>query len=316
MEISIQKYKPELKVQWDDFVTRSKNGTFLHYRDFMEYHSERFEDCSLIFYHKNKIAALLPANVSDNTFYSHQGLTYAGLILGDTATAKITLDIFQKLNEYLMDLGISRFIYKPVPHIYHRIPSEEDLYALYVNHGKLIGRSISSCILQNDKINYSSLRKRGINKAIKNNLRISENSSFSSFWKILTENLNRKFQVSPVHSQNEIEYLKSKFPDNIHLFEVFKENEVVAGCVMFETEKVAHVQYISANEEGKETGALDYLFDYLIQKRFAHKTYFEFGISTEQNGTVLNEGLISQKEGFGGRGIVYDIYQLEFNTNK
>jgi len=313
MEIEIKKYNPERKKEWDAFVSFSKNGTFLFYRDFMEYHSDRFTDYSLLFYHKEKLVALLPANIQNNILYSHQGLTYGGLIMGISATTKIVLDIFECLIEYLKENRIHWLIYKAVPHIYHKLSAEEDLYALYQNKAILAGRSISSCIVQQNKIKYSELRKRGVKKAQANHLQVEENSDFCKFWQILEENLSQRFSVSPVHSLSEISYLKETFPDNIRLFQVNDhDGEIVAGCVVFETDRVAHIQYISASTKGKETGALDFLFAHLITNIYQDKPYFEFGISTENNGAYLNEGLISQKEGFGGRGIVYDMYQLDF----
>ncbi|MDU1904405.1 MAG: GNAT family N-acetyltransferase [Dysgonomonas sp.] len=313
MEIEIKKYSPDRKKEWDDFVSSSKNGTFLFYRDFMEYHSNRFTDCSLLFYHKEKLLALLPANIADRILHSHQGLTYGGLIMGISATTKIVLDIFECLIKYLQENKIHRLIYKAVPHIYHKISAEEDLYALYQNKAILAGRSISSCIVQQNKLKYSELRKRGIKKAQANHLQVGKSSNFRKFWQILEENLSQRFSVSPVHTISEISYLKEMFPDNIRLFQVNDSNEeIVAGCVVFETDRVVHIQYISASAKGKETGALDFLFDHLITNIYQDKPYFEFGISTENNGAYLNEGLISQKEGFGGRGIVYDMYRLDF----
>ena len=104
--------------------------------------------------------------------------------------------------------------------------------------------------------------------------------------------------------------MKSRFPSEIRLFTACNSNGVVGGCLVFETSRVAHIQYISANEEGRQSGALDLIFDYLINNTFKNKKYFDFGISTENGGDILNTGLISQKEGFGGRGIAYDIYKI------
>ena len=50
--------------------------------------------------------------------------------------------------------------------------------------------------------------------------------------------------------------------------------------------------------------------DYLINECYSSKEYFDFGISTENEGLFLNEGLTSQKQEFGGRGIVYDFYEI------
>ncbi|MDL2215277.1 GNAT family N-acetyltransferase [Dysgonomonas sp. OttesenSCG-928-M03] len=310
MEIRIEKYTPELKTEWDEFISSSRNGTFLFYRDFMEYHSDRFNDFSLLFFNENELLGVLPGNVDEDTLYSHQGLTYGGLILSGSVRQKTVLDIFDELRLYLKEWDITNLIYKAIPHIYHKMSCEEDLYALFRNDAKLIGRSVSSCIPVRSKIAYSELRNRGIRKANSHHLTVKRGFKFRQFWKILTQNLLHRFGVAPVHSLSEIEYLRALFPRNIHLFEVYNDDKCVGGCVVFETDKVAHIQYISASPEGRELGALDYLFDYLIQNMYSKKPFFEFGISTENSGKVLNEGLIAQKEGFGGRSIVYDVYQL------
>ena len=38
--------------------------------------------------------------------------------------------------------------------------------------------------------------------------------------------------------------------------------------------------------------------------------WIDFGISTEERGQRLNEGLASYKEGFGARAVNYDTYAL------
>ena len=310
IDIRIEKYRAEDKTAWDDFVAESKNGTFLFFRDFMEYHSDRFTDHSFLFFLNNKLIALLPANIENNILYSHQGLTYGGLILSAYTKAAHVLHIFDCFKTFASHNNISKIIYKTVPYIYHKQPSEEDLYALFRNDAQLTGRGISSCIDLQNPIWYSELRERGIKKAKEKSLLIKESTSFDRFWKILEENLQNRYNVSPTHTLNEIEYLKSKFPDNIRLFEVWNPTSILGGCITFETLTTRHIQYISASEDGKKDNVLDFLFDYLILDSRNKFKYFDFGISTEKNGLFLNEGLISQKEGFGARAIVYDIYEL------
>ena len=107
--------------------------------------------------------------------------------------------------------------------------------------------------------------------------------------------------------------IHERFPENIRLFLALgPDGNPWAGTVVYETERVAHAQYIAASAEGKTLGALDCLFDWLIAERYADKAYFDFGISTEQGGTWLNEGLQFQKEGFGARAVVYDAYEIRF----
>ena len=76
----VKTYKSSDKNTWNNFVLESNQDTFLFQRDFMDYHSDRFIDYSLMVYKNDKVIALLPANRVDDTLYSHQGLTYGGLI--------------------------------------------------------------------------------------------------------------------------------------------------------------------------------------------------------------------------------------------
>lgn len=308
--MEIKRYNGSYKKIWDDFVKQSKNSTFLFFRDFMDYHADRFTDHSLLFFDKGKLVSVFPANSRDNVLYSHQGLTYGGLLLSSKLKTTEVLMVMDMLVSYAKTNGIKKIIYKPVPHIYHVFPSEEDLYALFRLSAQLTARAVSSTILMKNKLSYAQLRKRQIRKAQSYNLEWVEDKGFEEFWSILKNNLNERYNVDPVHSLEEILKLKNSFPRYIRLFCAAKKNEIVAGCLVFETEKVAHIQYISANEEGKQTGALDFIFDKLINEVYTDKTYFDFGISTEEGGHFLNEGLISQKEGFGARATVYDVYTI------
>ena len=308
--ISVKPYSPDDKIYWDSFVDTSKNGTFLVSRDYMDYHADRFPDSSFIFYKREKIIALFPATIHGDELSSHQGLTYGGLVMDRKITADETLEIFRLLILKSKELGINHIIYKAIPHIYHRLPSEEDLYALFVWNAHLIERKISSTILLEERLKFRDIRKYGIRKALKENIIIEETQDIAEFWQILTKNLNTKYHCNPVHSLAEMELLKSRFPANIRVFIARSAERVQSGVVIYETPTVAHVQYISASEEGKASGSLDLIFSTLINDVFKDKKYFDFGTSTEDGGYRLNEQLIYQKEGFGARGICYDTYKL------
>lgn len=299
--------------EWSRLVAESKNATFLLDRRYMDYHADRFNDCSLLFYKKGVLIAALPANFveSEKTVYSHGGLTYGGLILSPSITAVEALEVFNcAMHHFCTQMGATRWIYKPIPYIYHRLPAEEDLYALFLSGGKIYARAISSVIDLQHRLPMRKLRQRGVDKAMKASITYSESSDFSLFWPILTEVLQTKHGKSPVHTLEEITYLHDLWPQNIRLFVAQAGEEVLAGTVIYETDTVVHAQYISSSDNGKQLGALDGLFDYLINERYSDKKWFDFGISTEQGGTYLNEGLMFQKEGFGARAVVYDQYEI------
>ena len=306
----IFRYTPAKQAEWDAFIAKSKNGTFLMCRGYMDYHSDRFADCSLMFYLKGKLYAVLPANVSAGTLYSHQGLTYGGLVMNEKCTAANILQLFEEMNGWLKDNGVQKVVYKPVPHIYCSMPAEEDLYALTsVCHARLVIRDISSAIFRDHRMKFTESRKAGIRKAQRKGLVVKESTDFAAFWHILHDNLLSKYSVRPVHSADELELLHARFPENIRLYMVYDGTDPVGGTLLFLTSTVLHTQYISANVAGKEHGAIDLLFDVLINEVYAHYQYIDFGKSTVSDSADLNEKLIFQKEGFGGRAICYDTYE-------
>lgn len=307
----IVRYTPELKALWDRFVRKSRNGTFLFLRDYMDYHRQRFTDFSLLIFHKQSLVALLPLNKErDGSVTSHSGLTYGGLITDKKGRAVKVMQVFECLNTWLRNAGITRVVYRPVPWIYHELPAEEDLYALFnVCKARLTAREISSTIAQENKLAFSQSRKDCLRKAEKAGVRIVASEDFAAFWDVLSANLQQRYAVTPVHSLTEITALASLFPHEIRLYAACLDNEMVAGTVVYVMPRVVHVQYISASAKGKTVGALDVLFRYLIDEVFVDKPYFDFGKSTEDRGRRLNEPLIFQKEGFGGRGVCYDTYE-------
>ena len=298
--------------EWNLFVAASKNGTFLFDRRFMDYHADRFCDHSLLVYRDQRLYALLPANQKDDTLVSHGGLTYGGLVTDSRCSAKGVLDAFTAINEYLRQQGFRHVVYKAVPWIYHQLPAEEDLYALTsVCHARLTIRDISSAIIGDRKMRFSESRKSGIRKAHRQGLTIAESTDFATFWQILNENLTGKYGVRPVHSVAELELLHSRFPEKIRLYMVFDGETPVGGTLLFLTPQVLHTQYISANAFGKQHGAIDLLFDHLINNTYKDYPYIDFGKSTVSDSADLNEQLIFQKEGFGARAVCYDTYEYD-----
>ncbi len=314
--MSVVRYDESHKDEWNTFVAESKNGTFLLDRRYMDYHSDRFTDCSLMFYKQGHLTAALPANylAQEGTVQSHGGLTYGGMILSDEITAVEALEAFSCATDWMKtELGAHRWIYKPIPYIYCTLPAEEDLYALFRSEGKLMSRAVSTVVDNSNRLPLRKLRRRGVSKAQKAGLAIRRAGSeydWKAFWQILTDVLSERHNKRPAHTVDEIRLLESRFPKEIVLYVVENGKEIVGGTVVFETTQVAHAQYIAASPSGKRDGALDLLFDELIGSTYADKPYFDFGVSTEQGGNYLNEGLIFQKEGFGGRSVVYDCYEI------
>ena len=56
-----RRYTAEDAELWNEFVASAKNATFLFHRDFMDYHSDRFTDFSVLVFKDDALYALLPA---------------------------------------------------------------------------------------------------------------------------------------------------------------------------------------------------------------------------------------------------------------
>lgn len=304
------RYNDHLAPQWNEFIEISRNGNFLFNRRYMDYHSDRFTDCSLlIFDEKEKLICVIPGNISNSVFYSHQGLTYGGYITLPSATVKEHLQINECVNKYLKEIGIQKLILKKIPYIYSKQPIDEELYVLFRNNATMTGCNISTTLELDEPYTLHRSRKSAIGKSKKQGLQLKKNKSWEAFWEILTNNLYEKYGTSPVHTLDEILKLHKSFPDNIHLFTAEKENHCMGGIVIYESSQVAHAQYISVNETGKSACAIDFIIHHLLTVEFKHKKFFDFGSSTEQNGNFLNESLIFQKEGYGGKGVCYQIFE-------
>lgn len=310
-QLVILRYKAQQQEVWDNLVLNSAGGTFLFLRDYMEYHAHRFNDYSLMIYEGDKLLAVLPANRVDDEVISHGGLTYGGVVARKELTSMRMLEVFTAIINFMRNDKVKSWIYKCVPEIYQNYLHAADRYALFRYGAEQVACGLSSAIDMSAPIHYAELRRRGIKRAVKNGIVIAESNDYTCFWDILDRNLRNKFSVAPVHTLSEIELLHSRFPEQIKLFTASYDNQVIAGCVVYDTGNVAHAQYISASEMGKKLGALDMLFAHLIENVYASRQYFDFGISTEQGGKILNTGLLTQKEGFGARGVTYETYRIK-----
>lgn len=306
----VSRYSPEWRKEWDLFVSRTKSAHFFFFRDYMEYHSDRFKDHSLLFFEGEKLVALLPANIVNATLHSHQGLSFGGLLLPPNFSSYKMQGILLSLVDYCKDAGIEELVYKALPHIYHQQPAEEDLYFLSVAGADLFRRDCNSVIDLNRVFKISQGKKSGRNQAKKAGVEISETEDFESFFSIANRNLESKYSTTAVHSAAELKTLRQKFPKNIKLYGAFFDNQMIAGALIFITNDVAHAQYLASSDTGKELRAMDLVILTLIDAFKSSYRYFSFGISTEDEGKKLNQGLLKQKEEYGAQAICHDFYRL------
>ncbi|HJZ91527.1 MAG TPA: GNAT family N-acetyltransferase [Gemmataceae bacterium] len=309
----VERYQDAMANSWDSLVRSSRNGTFLFIRDYMDYHRDRFDDHSLVIRGEgDELLAALPAHRVGDRIVSHDGLTYGGLIFGPGMKTPTVLGAIELVGLYLRERGFKDLEYKTVPSIYHRHLAEEDRYAMFLLGAEVERRDLLAVVPRVDRLPYQSRRDRGVKKARASGVRVCEEPAYSEYWELLARTLRERFQAAPVHSLAEIARLRERFPENIRLFCARSEaGELLAGVVVYESERVAHAQYIAASAAGRTASALDLLFDHLLNDVYRDHPYFDFGASHEDGGRAINVGLIDQKEGFGARAVVHDHYRVD-----
>ncbi|HMG68661.1 MAG TPA: GNAT family N-acetyltransferase, partial [Chitinophagaceae bacterium] len=252
------------------------------------------------------------ANITpDKVVISHQGLTYGGFVLRPDEKLISSISIVHSALKFFYENDIPTFNIKCLPSFYNPQYSEELEYILFLLGAELYRRDTSLVIDKRRDIGYSGNVRREANKAEKLSSKIVEEGDPDAFWNLLLiPNLRNKYGAAPVHSIEEIQLLKKRFPGNIRQFSVYLEGSIVAGTTLFVTPHVVHCQYISSNDEGRKSGCLNLLFRHLVEDIFPSYRFFDFGIVNENDGSEINTGMLFWKESFGARTQKQDFYRV------
>ncbi len=315
--MNITLFESQASDAWDQFVLKASNATFLHERQFLSYHGNRFEDKSLLIENsRNELVGVFPAAVapqSSECIVSHPGATFGGIVSDGKLRGRACVEAITAIARYYCDQGYTRLLYKAVPHIYHQHPFQDDLYALFLLNARRTRCDLSASIDLVNRGRASEQRRRSLNKAKKAGVRVEFGiANLGCFWTVLQRNLEQKHGVAPVHTFEEMSFLANRFADSIEIVVGVMKSEVVAGIVLFDSLRVSHAQYIASNDIGYECSALDAVFDAAIRRaQEKGKRFFDFGISNEQEGRFLNEGLYQFKAGFGAGGVLHEFFELD-----
>lgn len=313
-------YQPSAAGDWDDLVAAASMGTFLHTRQFLAYHEERFEDTSVVIHDsKGRVRGVLPAAVDpgDRTrVTSHPGATFGGIVHDGSLVGGAMIEALAAVCDHYREREFERLAYAPVPFIYHRQPSADDLYALSRLGGVRARCKLSCAIDLASDARRSSRRRRGLAKALRAGVEVVEGRELiGELWPIVEKSLAARHRARPVHSERELCQLATWFPDAIDVVLARRGSQAIAGVVLFENPRVSHAQYIASSDSGYAVGALDAVFDRCLSRAAARGArYFDFGTSNRDQGRVLNDGLYQFKAQFGGGGVAYELYELELSS--
>ena len=310
---SIRPYQESDYELWNTFVSAAKNATFLFHRDFMEYHKERFEDFSLLVFDKVKLVAVLPANRVDNKVYSHQGLTYGGLVYASKLKIEKIDVILDLLFDFFKSKRIEHFYLHPIPSFYLGQGNAAIDFFLMKRGAQLYRKEMNMVAHLHQEIPISKSKLKHFRRTEVLGLRVVEETNFQPFWeKILEPRLVEKYAAKPVHSLAEIQLLHERFPKNIKQFSTYLEDKIVAGITIFEFENGVKSQYGATSKKGEKYRALDFLFISLLdvfQKRGKH--FFDMGIVNDSGEKGFHSGLLQQKEELGCTVWNQDFYKIK-----
>ena len=310
---SVKQYQEKDYVNWNTFIDQAKNATFLFHRDFMEYHKDRFEDFSLMIFEDDKLVALLPANRGGNAVFSHQGLTYGGLVYSAKLNGEKVAVILDSLLSFLKENEMQTFYYKPIPSFYVSKGNAEIDFFLIKKGAILDHKEMNLAINLAMPLTISKSKLKHFRRIEELDLELVEEQQLELFWKMVLEpRLLEKHNAKPVHTWQEISALKEKFPNNIRQFSAYYDGVIIAGITIFESEKVVKSQYGATTKKGEEMRALDFLFINLIKKyKSEGKLFFDMGIVNEDDEKGYNAGLLKQKEELGCSVFSQDFYKMK-----
>ena len=228
--IEVKRYTDADADLWNKFNAESKNPLFMFDRNYMDYHRDRFQDHSLIFYEDEKLVAILPMSERENELVSHGGLTYGGFITDNKMKQHTMDECVTSLLQYAETEGFDRVYYKVIPHIFHEQPAEEDRYALFVQNARIEKIEASTVINLKKPLKMPKGRKAQISRARREGVIIEERSSATDFDEFIAlENsvLSEHHGTKAVHTGAELKLLHDRFPENIHLYAAIYKNKII-----------------------------------------------------------------------------------------
>ena len=303
----IKYYTPSEIEAWNELIDISSNGVFLHSRNFMDYHKDRFTDASLVVYSGKELLAVLPGNSYQKSFLSHQGLTYGGWIFKKGIDSVLQQEIIQSTLKFLFTKGFDRIRVKPVPEFYHSEKLDND--ALMLSSGGVLVDEDPNYAIELPKVISDRGKRWGVQKAMNLGIHIEEDDGFVTFWEeILMPYHKQVLGYEPVHSLAEIEYLAGKNPEKIRQFNAYHKGEILAGVTVFVHPEVARTQYIASTEDGRKNRAVDLLLGYLM--RHVGEKYIDLGGVTDPKTGLPKESLVQWKESFGGELYVGKVWEF------
>jgi len=306
--IAARRYERAERRRWDEFVEASNNGHFMHRRAYMDYHADRFDDCSLLFERGGSLLAVLPAHRRGDALVSHDGLPFAGLLTRQRAHLASVEEVASALLTFMASEGLRRLVYRPVPFPYHRTPAEEDQWVLERLGARVSDVKLGSILACRDAPPVRKERRRQARLAQRCGVRIGRSKDFGAFMELLADFLHWRYGATPVHTREEMELLASRFPEEICLYTAEREGVLLGGLILYHAERCSRLQYIATSRQGRALRAGDALYAHVLGLDVG--PWIDLGHSMDPISGEVNRTLLDYKESFAARALLRRTWEL------
>lgn len=290
---------------WEGFVgSRARNAHFMHSRDYLEYHEDRFVDHSLLLFDGKKVAGVLPANRNDSVLVSHGGLSFGGLLVSDKFRLKQWMEAFVAIGEHMREAGLTELDYRATPIWQHDVPGEEDVYLIESAGAQPEGLASAICRMDGEFLGNATRR----NEARCDVVVDRDETARGELMDLIAETLQRRHETAPVHTREEMDTLAGRFPDGIRCYTARAGEELVGGVVLFCTAAAVKLQYVGYSD----SQAMSAIYAHLFGLEEFTGRWFDFG--TSMAGGVIDPGLFAYKESLGGRLASLRRYKLAIDS--
>lgn len=314
-DFDVRTFERRDRDRWEELVAGSRNGTFVHGRDFIEATTGAFRDRSMVIGHRGRIVGVMPAadHPSDpSTIDSHPATSYGGIVHDGALAGERMVAAMEAVADHCYHEGARVLRYKSIPPIYQRVPSQDDVYALYRSGAVRSRCELASVVDAETPRSVSRHRARHLRKAAASGLVIErDHRRLPDFWSVLELRLAGKHDAAPQHTRSEIADLVRRLPGRVDCVVASDAGRVVAGAIVFLTGRVDHAHYLAADDRGYEIAALDAVIEDLVRHcAVTGARYLSLGTTTLHGGRVFNAGLHRYKSDFGAGSIVHETYDL------
>ena len=313
-EINIEPLCAGNEKEWDRLVEESHNGHLMAKSGFFRYHEDRFEDASLLLRCRSRPLGVIPGNVDGDTFWSHQGVSFGGLILRRRARFGEVGTAVAALLEHLQSRGCARLMYRPAPHPYHRQPRDEDVYFLEQAGARRVETKLHSMLICRGGATASSQKwRRDLRRARRSGVRIraGHGDDLPRVWEQV-ERLLALHGQRPVHSLDDIRLLCGRFPENVRLTVAEGAGgDFLAGMLTLHFGRTITALYLGETEAGREACAGKLINQQHIGAEENEGCWFDLGQWCDTDSREGSDSLLMHKELMGGRLVQRHTWELQ-----